>query len=173
MRAGRAGVRAVHEVLTQEVHVTGSAGDIYALGGWANAKSVPNATTTDKGFGFAARYYRMNNTAWEVDHALKRGANEMHFYYDAQNRPAMVDFNGTYYMYLLNQQGDIVGLVDSSNNLVVEYKYDAWGRPTLKRSLTTAYDTLATLNPFRYRGYVYDEETGPHYALCRQSLLRS
>ena len=32
------------------------------LGGWANAKSVPNATTTDKGFGFAARYYRMNNT---------------------------------------------------------------------------------------------------------------
>ena len=80
---------------------------------------------------------------------LKHDANEMHFYYDAQNRPAMVDFNGTYYMYLLNQQGDIVGLVDSSNTLVVEYKYDAWGRPTLKRSLTTAYDTLATLNPFR------------------------
>ena len=48
--------------LTQEVYVNGSAGDIYVLGGWANAKSVPNATTTDKGFGFAARYYRMNNT---------------------------------------------------------------------------------------------------------------
>ena len=48
--------------LTQEVYVTGSAGDIFVLGGWANAKSVPNATTTDKGFGFAARYYRMNNT---------------------------------------------------------------------------------------------------------------
>ena len=62
MRAGRAGLRAVHKVLTQEVHVTGSAGDIFVLGGWANAKSVPNATTTDKGFGFAARYYRMNNT---------------------------------------------------------------------------------------------------------------
>ena len=48
--------------LTQEVYINGSAGDIYVLGGWANAKSVPNATTTDKGFGFAARYYRMNNT---------------------------------------------------------------------------------------------------------------
>ena len=80
---------------------------------------------------------------------LKQGANEMHFYYDAQNRPAMVNFNGAYYMYLHNLQGDVVGLVDSSNNIVVEYKYDAWGRPTLKRSLTTAYDTLATLNPFR------------------------
>ena len=94
---------------------------------------------------------------------LKQGANEMHFYYDAQSRPAMVNFNGTYYTYLHNLQGDIVGLVDSGNNIVVEYKYDAWGKPTLKRSLTTAYDTLATLNPFRYRGYVYDEETGLYY----------
>ena len=98
---------------------------------------------------------------------LKQGANEMHFYYDAQSRPAMVNFNGAYYMYLHNLQGDVVGLVDSSNNLVVEYKYDAWGRPTLKRTLTTAYDTLATLNPFRYRGYVYDEETGLYYVSSR------
>ena len=79
----------------------------------------------------------------------------------------MADFNGAYYTYLHNLQGDVVGLVDSSNNLVVEYKYDAWGRPTLKRSLTTAYDTLATLNPFRYRGYVYDEETGLYYLRSR------
>ena len=79
----------------------------------------------------------------------------------------MVNFNGAYYMYLHNLQGDVVGLVDSSNNIVVEYKYDAWGRPTLKRSLTTAYDTLATLNPFRYRGYVYDEETGLYYLRSR------
>ena len=62
-------------------------------------------------------------------------------------------------MYLHNIQGDIVGLVDSGNSIVVEYKYDAWGKPTLERSLTSAYDTLATLNPFRYRGYVHDEET--------------
>ena len=59
----------------------------------------------------------------------------------------MVNFNGTYYTYLHNQQGDIVGLVDSGNNIVVKYKYDAWGKPTLKRSLTTAYDALVTLVP--------------------------
>ena len=95
------------------------------------------------------------------------GTNEMHIYYDAQNRPAMADFNGTYYAYLHNLQGDVVGLVDSGNNLVVEYKYDAWGRPTLKRSLTTAYDALATLNPFRYRGYIYDEASGLYYLRSR------
>ena len=50
---------------------------------------------------------------------------------------------------------------------MVEYKYDAWGKSTLKRTLTTAYDTLATLNPFRYRGYIYDEASGLYYLRSR------
>ena len=75
----------------------------------------------------------------------------------------MVKFNGALYSYVHNLQGDIVGIVDSAGSLVVEYKYDAWGKPTLVRTLTTAYEALAELNPFRYRGYVYDEETGLYY----------
>ena len=82
----------------------------------------------------------------------------MHFFYDAQSRPAMVEFNGALYSYVHNLQGDIVGIVDSAGSLVVEYKYDAWGKPTLVRTLTTAYEALAELNPFRYRGYVWDSE---------------
>ena len=91
----------------------------------------------------------------------------MHFFYDAQSRPAMVKFNGAVYSYVHNLQGDIVGIVDSAGSLVVEYKYDAWGKPTLVRTLTTAYEALAELNPFRYRGYVYDEETGLYYLRSR------
>ena len=91
----------------------------------------------------------------------------MHFFYDAQSRPAMVDFNGALYSYVHNLQGDVVGIVDSAGSLVVEYKYDAWGKPTLVRTLTTAYEALAELNPFRYRGYVYDEETGLYYLRSR------
>ena len=87
----------------------------------------------------------------------------MHFFYEAQSRPAMVDFNGALYSYVHNLQGDIVGILDSAGSLVVEYKYDAWGKPTLVRTLTTAYEALAELNPFRYRGYVFDEETGLYY----------
>ena len=60
-----------------------------------------------------------------------------------------------------------MGIVDSAGNLVVEYKYDAWGKPVAVRTLTTAYETLAELNPFRYRGYVYDEETGLYYLRSR------
>ena len=38
-----------------------------------------------------------------------------------------------------------VGIVDSAGELVVEYKYDAWGKPVLVRTLTTAYDELSCL----------------------------
>ena len=95
----------------------------------------------------------------------------MHFFYDAQSCPAMVEFNGAVYSYVHNLQGDIVGIVDSAGSLVVEYKYDAWGKPTLVRTLTTAYEALAELNPFRYRGYVYDEETGLYYVSTRYCNL--
>ena len=98
---------------------------------------------------------------------LTRGSDEMHFFYDAQSRPAMVEFNGAIYSYVHNLQGDIVGILDNAGSLVVEYKYDAWGKPTLVRTLTTAYEALAELNPFRYRGYVYDEETGLYYLRSR------
>ena len=99
---------------------------------------------------------------------LIRGSDAMHFYYDAQSRPAMVKFNAGLYGYVHNLQGDVVGIVDSNGSLVVEYGYDAWGKPVLVRTLTTAYETLAALNPFRYRGYVFDEETGL-YCLRKRS----
>ena len=91
----------------------------------------------------------------------------MHFFYDAQSRPVMVEFNGALYSYVHNLQGDIVGIIDSAGSLVVEYKYDAWGKPILVQTLTTAYEALAELNPFRYRGYVYDGETGLYYLRSR------
>ncbi len=85
----------------------------------------------------------------------------MHFFYDAQSRPAKVSFNGTIYTYIHNFQGDVVGLLDNSGTLVVEYKYDAWGKLLATTGSLAA--TLGKRNPFRYRGYIYDEETGLYY----------
>ena len=90
---------------------------------------------------------------------------KLHFFYDSANRPAKVEFNSTVYTYLHNLQGDIVGIVDNTGVLVVEYKYDAWGKP-LSTAGTLA-DTLGKRNPFRYRGYVFDEETGLYYLRSR------
>ena len=62
---------------------------------------------------------------------------------------------------LVYLQGDIVAILDSAGSVVVEYKYDAWGKPISKTGSMAS--TLGTVQPFRYRGYVYDEETGLYY----------
>ena len=74
-------------------------------------------------------------------------------------------FNGTPYSYVKNLQGDIVAILDSTGSVVVEYKYDAWGKPF--EPTGSMKDDLGKLNPFRYRGYVYDEETSLYYLRTR------
>ena len=96
---------------------------------------------------------------------LTVGSDNLHFFYDAQGRPAKVSYNGVIYTYIHNLQGDIVGLLDNSGALVVEYKYDAWGKPIATTGSLAA--TLGKRNPFRYRGYVYDEETELYYLRSR------
>ena len=81
------------------------------------------------------------------------------FVYDAEGKPFLLRLNGkTDYFYLYNGLGDITGLVDSSNHVVVRYQYNSWGKVTSTQD--TSGVSLATLNPFRYRKYVYDPETG-------------
>ena len=80
------------------------------------------------------------------------------FVYDAQGKPGMVAYNDADYFYVYNLQGDVVALIDANDTQVVEYVYNAWGYPISKTGSLAA--TIGTLNPFRYRGYVYDEETG-------------
>ena len=81
------------------------------------------------------------------------------FVYDAEGRPFLLRLNGkTDYFYLYNSLGDVVGLIDSSNKVVVRYQYNSCGKVT--SSEDTSGVSLATLNPFCYRKYVYDPETG-------------
>ena len=56
-----------------------------------------------------------------------------------------------------------IAILDSSGEIVVEYSYDAWGNHTIK-----AYNkTVANANPFRYRSYFYDTDTGLYYLKTR------
>ena len=95
----------------------------------------------------------------------------LRFSYDSSGSVVAVDYstdNGTTfntYYYLRNAQNDIVKLIDSSGSTVVEYCYDSWGKPlSTSGSLASA---LGKDNPFRYRGYVFDEETGFYYLQSR------
>ena len=81
------------------------------------------------------------------------------FVYDAEGRPFLLRLNGkTDYFYLYNGLGDVVGLIDSSNKVVVRYQYNSWGKVTSSEDTSGVF--LATLNPFCYRKYAYDPETG-------------
>ena len=64
-----------------------------------------------------------------------------------------------------NAQGDVTGIVDSEMNVVVEYSYDAWGK--LIETTGSGADLIGKLNPFLYRGYYYDVETGLYYLNSR------
>ena len=96
---------------------------------------------------------------------MTSGTDELHIFYDAQNRPAVVVYNGTAYAYVKSLQGDIVAILDEDGNTVVSYGYDAWGAPLWCTGELA--ETLGKVQLFRYRGYVFDEETGLYYLRSR------
>ena len=58
-----------------------------------------------------------------------------------------------------------MGILNTAGTEVVKYTYDAWGK-VLSTTGSLA-STLGTIQPFRYRGYVYDVETGFYYLRSR------
>ena len=89
------------------------------------------------------------------------GSNKLDIIYDNQSRPYALVYNGTTYYYILNLQGDVIRIVDTSGNTIADYVYDAWGKPLNSTSYASSH--LYHINPIRYRGYYYDTETGLYY----------
>lgn len=96
---------------------------------------------------------------------MEKGSTVYSFFYDASGRPVCFTEGNAVYFYILNQQGDVVGIVDAGGLLVVSYVYDAWGQPV--KTLGSEALGLGARNPLRYRGYVYDTETGLYYLQSR------
>ena len=102
---------------------------------------------------------RTNNTLTAV----------LDFIYDESGKPFALKYstNGTSfqtYYYVLNLQGDVVELIHYIPGFeyesVATYEYDAWGN-------VSSSGRLAEINPLRYRGYYYDNETGFYYLQSR------
>ncbi|MDE6155384.1 MAG: hypothetical protein K2F67_03000, partial [Eubacterium sp.] len=99
----------------------------------------------------------------------KTGNDFIYFQYDTNGTPIGFVYNDTQYLYMTNQLGDVIGITDAQGKELVEYEYDEWGSMldiTLKSDDETV-STLAELNPLRYRGYYYDNETGMYYLQSR------
>ena len=93
----------------------------------------------------------------------------MEFIYD-QSGIAGIKYNNATYFYRKDAQGNISAILDSNGNIVVEYKYDSWGNHAVldANGADIASAThIGNLNPFRYRGYYYDTETGLYFLKTR------
>ena len=93
------------------------------------------------------------------------GTNEIVPLYSNEDDVCGILYNKQPYYFLKNLQGDVIAIVDKNAQTVAEYTYDAWGVPTIRSDSTAC--RIATVNPFRYRGYYYDEETGLYYLNTR------
>ena len=92
----------------------------------------------------------------------------MVFLYDETGVIGMqYDLNGSggIYYFRRNPQGDVVGIYDMSGVRVASYVYDAWGNCTIGAGTTNT--AVANANPFRYRGYYYDADTGLYFCNAR------
>lgn len=95
-------------------------------------------------------------------YAMKSSGVELTFSYDDQGNPFGVCYNGQWYLYQTNIQGDVIGIVNYNGVKVASYEYDAFGK--ILYSSTSA---IGQINPLRYRGYVYDVDTGWYYLQSR------
>ena len=102
------------------------------------------------------RYY------YDNEGKLIKQSNGIQYIYDKSGVSGFRYERGEY-IYRKNAQGDITHILDYCENVVAEYAYDAWGNCTIIKDTAG----IAEVNPFRYRGYYYDAETGLYYLKTR------
>ena len=74
------------------------------------------------------------------------------------------------YLYIRNIQGDITSIIDSEGNKVCSYIYDGYGNHIVLNQYDKVEEdplSIGHINPFRYRGYYFDEESGLYYLNSR------
>jgi len=104
---------------------------------------------------------------------------EMTYFNRGADGLASFEKGGNVYCYKRNMLGDVLSVINDSGTEIAKYVYDAWGNhkvlvledgayveePTTE--LGQSYLAIAECNPFRYRGYYYDEESGLYYLNTR------
>ena len=120
--------------------------------------------------------YALSGTTILNEEWTENGVQHLLMYvYDANGSPTgMVYRNSTMaadateeYLFVKNIQGDILYVYSSTGNKLVSYVYDAWGNIISTTYSNGGATTAARFNPFTYRGYYRDSETGMYYLNSR------
>ena len=86
--------------------------------------------------------------------------------FDNEDAVCGIVYNNVPYYFVKNLQGDIIAITNSTGTVVARYSYDAWGKCTIEQDYSLN-GSIATVNPYRYRGYYYDKETELYYLQSR------
>ena len=117
-----------------------------------------------------------NNTYyyWEGNKLImeKRPDRTIFYGYDLTGIASMVIVSGSNsssYYFKKTILGDVIEITDSNGVVLCNYYYDAWGKGSLNGPWPDIMypDFIGNINPFRYRGYYYDTETGLYYLQSR------
>jgi len=108
-----------------------------------------------------------DKVGWIQNKSLIRGVMKFKgVIYDVGGKLVGVNTSNGVYFYHRDILGNITGIFDSEGDYVVKYNYDAWGVPT--QTITQGCESLDVIhNPFMFKGYFYDEETGFYYLKSR------
>ena len=66
------------------------------------------------------------------------------------------------YYYIRDALGNILGIISQNGQIVVQYSYTSYGVCSISGNTS-----LDNENPFRYKGYYYDVETGLYWLSSR------
>ena len=130
-------------------------------------------------------YYWLGNLLLAEERHTGNSTRVLVFSYDENNSPIGFQFKTNdgpwyYYLYAKNIQGDIVALYRRDINAdgtrsathIANYEYDPWGKilsikNAAGQDISSYPDNSANVNPLRYRGYYYDNESGFYYLQSR------
>ena len=102
----------------------------------------------------------------------KTGNDVIYYLYSSMTGILGFKYNNDYNYYIKNNQDDIIGIVDSNNDVIAKYVYDAWGnilsiKDENDNDVSNNLSHMANINPFRYRSYYFDSETNLYYLNMR------
>ena len=129
-----------------------------------------NGIRTSKNVESGEHIYTLDGTKilqerWNYDEETKTYMDILVPLYDNEESVCGVIYNEEPYYFHKNLQGDVIAIVDKNGDIVARYTYDAWGACTIQSDSTGC--CIASINPFRYRGYYYDIETDMYYLQSR------
>ena len=105
----------------------------------------------------------------EVSYVKLGGTRKLKYIYSGNEILGFI-LNDVSYLFIKNLQHDIIGIVNTNGEIVAKYVYDAWGNHTVydgNDSPNTTASFIGNINPFRYRGYYYDTESGLYWCKSR------